>query len=174
MPKTNHKTYIKNEYAIWRELDIVLETRKIDLNITDLCAAASISKTTFYTHHSSLENALSDYEKTIKGYFVAELLNKNQREVVYTILLTLIRRYKHYFRSTFRAHNMHLLTGIFMELRPVLVGNDIDIRQYIVYMASAQAIIACWGLYDKFSYEMIAYYTKRLSRMRVMNYEAIL
>ena len=160
--------FLRQEKLIRRGLDHALAARRIGLKTSELCQDAQIARSTFHAHYRTCDEALVWYELMLEEEFVRSLPQHTGRDLAFTLLLSFVLKYQHYFASAFQSRNMYLLARLVRHACvPVADPNR---QAYILYIWSVGAMIWCWGKCDKFSEGKMEIYRKKLLLLRVMDY----
>lgn len=161
--------YVRSRSSIRKVLHEGLAERRINLKLTDICQAATISRPTFYAHWASADDALRKYETSLHQDFSDRLPEaKVSKPVIFTMLLSFMRDEQGYFQATMPTANYWLLQSLFDEIRPRLVSKATD-KSYDLYVQAQIALIGCWVKYEHFSNEKMPLYVNKLSMTRVMD-----
>lgn len=159
--------FLRQEMLIRRGLERALAGRRIGLKTSELCRDAQIAHSTFYAHYRTCDEALVWYELALEEEFVKLLPQNRRRDLVFTLLLSFVLKYRHYFASAFQGRNMYLLARL---VKHACVPTGLSRRAYVLYVWSVGAMIWCWGKCDKFSEGKMEVYRNKLLLLRVMDY----
>ena len=160
--------FLRQEKLIQHELERALAKRRIGLKASELCRDAEMSRSTFYAHYKSCDEALTWYELRLEEEFVRSLPQNLRRELAFLLLFIFISKNQKYFSAPFQNQNMFLLTRLVKHV--CAPGAELNQKAYVLYVWSVQAMIWCWGECDNFSAAKAEIYRKKLMMLRVMDY----
>lgn len=160
--------FLRQEKLIQHELERALAKRRIGLKASELCRDAEMSRSTFYAHYKSCDEALFWYELRLEEEFVRSLPQNLRRELAFVRLFSFISKHQQYFSATFQNQNMFLLARLVKHV--CAPRAELNQKAYVLYVWSVQAMIWCWGECDNFSAAKAEVYRKKLMMLRVMDY----
>lgn len=164
---SDHKTFQRNEHAIYKALNPYISKRSLSVCVRDICRDAEISVPTFYAHSANVDEAYRRYEKWLVNDFIKSVPETPSRISIFTILLGFIYRHRDYFRVALRNADFYILCIMLDRLRYLLVGANISNQAYLIYRNRIISVIMLWANLDIFNREKIDFYLHEIVKLRI-------
>lgn len=165
-----HKIFLENERRIHHAIHRAIRSRTINLTASKIYQSAGITPPTFYLHCRNSTDAKRRYELRIEQDLYGQIPLHAKKASVFHCLAVHIVRHNQYFRSVLIGHDSYLLRKIILHYRTSLVGHNISDPAFIHYMYNLEAVIFCWGKYDRFSKQKMQDYISKMMRVRPMEF----
>ena len=162
----------KSMARIYNKLNEVVRARRLSVTVAEVCRKAKVSCTTFYTHFESCEDARDIHEQALETEIMKLLPRRlHEREIVFTILLSFIKKHKQYFTANFRAGNTYLIRHIMRRLKRIFASANLDKPAYEIYIGVIISILAYWVEREHCDATTIEHYAKQLVRIPIYRFE---
>lgn len=163
----NHKRYISNDKSITDVLCLMLRSRSINIHAAELYKRAKISSPTFYLHYRNTDDAREQYEARLSTELAHRIPKNASPQVFFTILINFILHNQQYFTAVSESCDHYWLTEILTHYRKRLVSQDVNDRNFMIYIGILQVTIDCWLKFDLPKEASIDSCVKDLTRVKV-------
>lgn len=168
---STNKRFLKNKSSINSALCEHIASRRINVQVADLCSAANITTSTFYAHYKDSNHALAVLEDDLATEFRLRLPQNTTRTTFFDLLTIFIIHNYQYFEAACTSSNHYLLTRIFTDHRQLLVGDHVSNRSFLSYTGSLIMIITCWLIFDQLTTTSTITCSKKLAHVPIITDE---
>lgn len=164
----NNKTFRRHEHKIESIVQKAITAQVINLSASEICSTAKISRQTFYSHYSSVNDVPRMQEQRLQNEFKLRIGTNTKREIIFTIILTFINDNACYFLVAIGRKDLRIISWMIDYVRSRIVPDGITETSYYQYRGAIKSIIQAWMLPGRHTKQNLPLYVSELMRTRVM------